>query len=65
MVCEALDRLGRKLADIAELFDQLSFLGIAIHTVQQGPVTQLHIGLLGTMLQLFLALTLPPWMPPP
>lgn len=49
VVCEALDRLGRKLADIAELFDQLSFLGIAIHTVQQAPVTQLHIGLLGTM----------------
>ncbi|WP_439598247.1 recombinase family protein [Falsiroseomonas sp.] len=55
VVCEALDRLGRKLADIADLFDQLSFLGIAIHTVQQGPVTQLHIGLLGTMSQLFLA----------
>ncbi|PWS36803.1 resolvase [Falsiroseomonas bella] len=55
VVCEALDRLGRKLADIAELFDQLSFLGIAIHTVQQGPVTQLHIGLSGTMSQLFLA----------
>jgi DNA invertase Pin-like site-specific DNA recombinase len=55
VVCEALDRLGRKLADIAELFDQLSFLGIGIHSVQQGPVTQLHIGLLGTMSQLFLS----------
>ena len=55
VVCEALDRLGRKLADVAELFDQLSFLGIGIHTLQQGPVTQLHIGMLGTMSQLFLA----------
>lgn len=35
--------------------DQLTFLGITIHTVQQGPVSQLHIGLLGTMSQLFLA----------
>ena len=55
VVCEALDRLGRNLADIAELYDQLSFLGIGIHTIQQGPVTQLHIGMLGTMSQLFLA----------
>ena len=55
VVCESLDRLGRKLADIAELFDQLSFLGIGIHTIQQGPVTHLHIGMLGTMSQLFLA----------
>ena len=55
VVCEALDRLGRKLSDIAELYDQLSFLGIGIHTVQQDPITQLHIGLLGTMGQLALA----------
>lgn len=55
VVTEALDRLGRKLADIARLHDRLSFLGIAIHTVQQGAVTPMHIGLLGTMSQLFLA----------
>jgi DNA invertase Pin-like site-specific DNA recombinase len=55
VVCEALDRLARKLADIAELFDQLSFLGLQIHTVQQGPITAMHIGLLGTMSQLCLS----------
>jgi DNA invertase Pin-like site-specific DNA recombinase len=55
VVCESLDRLGRNLADVAELFDQLNFLGIGIHTIQQGPISQLHIGMLGTMSQMFLA----------
>jgi DNA invertase Pin-like site-specific DNA recombinase len=55
VLCEALDRLGRKLADIAELYDRLSFHGIKIHTVATGPVTQLHIGMLGTMAQLYLS----------
>jgi DNA invertase Pin-like site-specific DNA recombinase len=55
LVCEALDRLGRKLADIADLHDRLSFRGIKIHTVATGPVTQLHIGMLGTMAQLYLS----------
>jgi DNA invertase Pin-like site-specific DNA recombinase len=55
VLCEALDRLGRKLADIAEFHDQVTFLGITIHSVQQGPITPMHIGLLGTMSQMFLA----------
>jgi site-specific DNA recombinase len=55
LVCEALDRLGRKLADIADLHDRLSFRGIKIHTVATGAVTQLHIGMLGTMAQLYLS----------
>ncbi len=55
VLCEALDRMGRKLADIADMFDQLSFQGIALHTMQQGLITAMHIGLLGTMSQLALA----------
>src|SRR6201997_25286 len=55
LVCEALDRLGRKLADIADLHDRLSFRGVKIHTVATGAVTQLHIGMLGTMAQLYLS----------
>jgi site-specific DNA recombinase len=55
VLCEALDRLGRKLADIAEFHDQVTFLGITIHSVQQGPITPMHIGLLGTMSQMFQA----------
>jgi len=55
LVCEALDRLGRKLADIADLHDRFSFSGIKIHTVATGEVSQLHIGMLGTMAQLYLS----------
>src|SRR6202795_2398237 len=55
LVCEALDRLGRKLADIADLHDRLTFAGVKIHTVATGEVTQLHIGMLGTMAQLYLS----------
>lgn len=55
VLCEALDRLGRRLSDIADLYDKLTFRGIAIHTMQQSPISQMHIGLLGTMSQLFLS----------
>jgi site-specific DNA recombinase len=55
LICEALDRLGRKLADLADLYDRLSFSGVKIHTVTTGAVTQLHIGMLGTMAQLYLS----------
>src|ERR1700676_1917303 len=55
LVCEALDRLGRKLADIADLHDRMTFAGVKIHTVATGEVTQLHIGMLGTMAQLYLS----------
>src|SRR5690349_19076570 len=55
VVSEALDRLGRKLSDIADLFDRLSFLGIKIHTVNAGQITPMHIGMLGTMSQLYIS----------
>ncbi len=55
VVCEALDRLGRKLADIASLHDQLSYLGIKIHTASTGEVLPIHIGMLGTMAQIYLS----------
>src|SRR5215470_1050607 len=55
VVCEALDRLGRKLADIAELHDRLAFRGIKLFAVNTGEITQLHVGLLGTMSQLYLS----------
>jgi site-specific DNA recombinase len=55
VVCEALDRLGRKLADIAELFDRLGFHGVKLYTLATGEVTALHIGMLGTMAQLYLS----------
>jgi len=54
VVAESLDRLGRKLADVADFYDRLSFKGIRIVTHSTGEVTQLHIGMLGTMAQLYL-----------
>ncbi|MGF1609004.1 MAG: recombinase family protein [Kiloniellales bacterium] len=55
VVTEHLDRLGRKLADVAALFDRLEFQGIGLHAVNLGQVTTLHVGLLGTMAQLYLS----------
>ena len=55
VVAEALDRLGRKLADVAGLFDQLTFRKIAVHTVATGPMTAMHVGMLGTMAQMQLS----------
>ena len=54
IVAEALDRLGRKLADVADLHDRLSFLRIGLHTVATGEVTAMHVGMLGTMAQMYL-----------
>ena len=55
VVCEAIDRLSRKLSDIAALHDRLEFRRIALHAVNLGPVTTLHVGLLGTMAQVYLS----------
>jgi site-specific DNA recombinase len=55
VVVEALDRLGRKLADVADLHDRLGFAGIKLYAVATGEITGMHIGMLGTMAQLFLA----------
>ena len=55
IVVKALDRLGRKLADIADLHDRLQFANVTIHTASTGVVTTMHIGMLGTMAQLYLS----------
>lgn len=55
IVCESIDRLGRKLADVADLFDRLTFHGIRLHATSIGLVTQMHIGIMGTMAQMTLA----------
>jgi DNA invertase Pin-like site-specific DNA recombinase len=52
VVTEAIDRLGRNLSDVARCFDQLSFHRVQIHAVNLGQVTQLHIGIMGTMAQI-------------
>ena len=54
VVAEALDRLSRSQADIAGLHERLGFLGIGLETVAEGAITEMHIGLKGTMNALFL-----------
>ena len=55
VVVEALDRLGRKLADIADLYDRCAFAGIKVYAVNVGEIGAMHIGMLGTMAQLYLS----------
>jgi DNA invertase Pin-like site-specific DNA recombinase len=54
ILAEDLDRLSRNQADIAGLYEAMTFLGIGIHTFADGLVTEMHIGLKGTMSALFL-----------
>src|SRR5262245_41047343 len=54
VVCEAVDRLGRRLAATADLQDTLRFLGIRLYTPSMGEVTALHVGIMGMMAQLTL-----------
>ena len=49
ILAEALDRLSRNLADIAGLDQRLTFAGVRIVTLSEGEITDLHIGLKGTM----------------
>jgi DNA invertase Pin-like site-specific DNA recombinase len=54
VVAEALDRLSRDQADIANFYKQLQFLGIKIVTLAEGEISDLHVGLKGTMNALYL-----------
>jgi len=54
VVAEALDRLSRDQEDIAGLFKRLRFAGVRLFTLAEGEITELHVGLKGTMNALFL-----------
>ena len=54
VVAEALDRISRDQADVATLFKHLQFAGVPIVTLAEGEITELHVGLKGTMNALFL-----------
>ena len=54
VVAEALDRLSRDQEDVAALFKALRFAGIALFTLAEGEISELHVGLKGTMNALFL-----------
>ena len=54
VLAEGLDRLSRDQEDIAGLYKQLSFAGIKIVTLAEGEISELHVGLKGTMNALYL-----------
>ncbi|MDE1905360.1 MAG: recombinase family protein [Rhodospirillales bacterium] len=54
ILAEALDRLSRDQEDIAGLYKRLKFAGISLFTLTEGEISELHIGLKGTMNALFL-----------
>ena len=54
VISEALDRLSRNQADIASIYQKLEFQSVMIETVSEGSVSEMHIGLKGTMNSLFI-----------
>ena len=54
VLAEALDRVSRDQADVASLFKHLRFAGVEIVTLAEGAISELHVGLKGTMNALFL-----------
>jgi DNA invertase Pin-like site-specific DNA recombinase len=54
VVAEALDRLSRDQEDTAALYKQLGFSGVRLVTLAEGEISELHVGLKGTMNALFL-----------
>ena len=54
VMAEALDRLSRDQEDIAGIFKRFAYAGVALKTLAEGPIDRIHIGLKGTMNELFL-----------
>ena len=54
VLAEAMDRLSRKLADIAKFHERMDHQGIEIHTLTEGKVDAMLIGMKGTMNQILL-----------
>ena len=54
ILAEAMDRLSRDQEDIAGLYKRMRFAGVRIVTLSEGEISNLHVGLKGTMNALFL-----------
>jgi DNA invertase Pin-like site-specific DNA recombinase len=54
VLAEALDRVSRDQEHVAGFYKQTSFAGIRVVTIAEGDISELHIGLKGTMSALFL-----------
>lgn len=51
---ESLDRLSRDQEGIAHIYKRLQYAGVILETLAEGQVNDLHVGLKGTMNQMFL-----------
>lgn len=54
VVAEALDRVSRDQEDTAAIFKRLRFAGVTLVTISEGEISELHVGLRGTMNAMFL-----------
>ncbi|TBN12846.1 recombinase family protein [Agrobacterium cavarae] len=54
VLAEALDRISRDQADVATFYKHLKFADVPIVTLSEGEISELHVGLKGTMNALFL-----------
>ena len=54
VVAVALDRVSRDQADVAALYKHLQLAGVMIVTLAEGEISELHVGLKGTMDALYL-----------
>lgn len=54
VIAEALDRISRDQEDIAGIYKRITFTGVKLFTLSEGPISELHIGLKGTMNAMFL-----------
>lgn len=54
VLVEALDRISRDQADVVTFYKHLKFASVPIFTLAEGEISELHVGLKGTMNALFL-----------
>ena len=54
ILAESRDRLSRDQEDTAAIFKRLSLAGVKIVTLSEGEISELHVGLKGTMNALYL-----------
>lgn len=54
VLSEALDRVSRDIEDTSKIFKTLTHHDVVLHTLSEGVVDEMHVGLKGTMNALFL-----------
>ena len=54
VIAELLDRFSRDQEHIAAFYKHMTFAGVSIVTLAEGTITELHVGLKGTMSALYL-----------